>query len=107
MESYRQRGLVDLPTTSTQTPFQANTTGKSGLGFVNYLSIRTEYDDEPEEIEYIDAGTSQKDANLSSLGPTVEQEYSTWAAGLLSEPDIDLLKFWEVSAVLLQLYLDI
>jgi hypothetical protein len=89
MHSYRQKGLVDLPTT-------ARAPKKSKLGYVNF--IRTQYDDS----ESLDTDSTDDPSEGEGVPiETVDQEYHKWVIGSRPAKDIDQLDFWEVCEVFL------
>lgn len=95
MESYRRRGLVDLPSTSQQ---ESSKSKKAVAGYTNYLRVRTEYDD-PDSAE--DEVDTDAEGDTDHTVKTVEEEYNAWILDKKANADVDLLKFWEVSFKLL------
>lgn len=92
MESYRHRGLVDLPSTYDRQLARARKSTKTAVGYANYLNVQTEYD-------LPDSGDETDPDNGNDADHTVqsvEQEYNAWVLGDKFSADVDLFKFWEV-----------
>lgn len=103
MQSYRDRGLVDLPA-STAVP-----SGSKVPAPIRYSKKRRTWSSSDETNNSGSEDTQDEDSSMDDMdfttrrhgqrpmGPNnVEQEYQKWVTGDLTDADINLLAYWEV-----------
>lgn len=103
MQSYRNKGVVDLPPDTAV----GVSSGSKGAGPVRYATRQPfPLSDSEDELDDDSDSDSESEPEMNyakrrdrATGPqNVEQEYQKWVTGDLTDIDINLLAYWEVKS---------